>query len=280
MVELTDQKQPLPRGAGDVVRYFARRLPPVVALRRWSYERHFANAAGEQRLFRGVYPDFATAIASAPAAHPIGYDNKASAHRLAEERHHVFPTDYPVLFWLAHLIGENTVLFDLGGNVGSRYLAFRNHLTYRDSLRWIVSEVPAVVELGREIAARENAPHLQFTTSFDELNGAHILLASGVLQFLEDWIGFLRAVPNRPPHVLINRTPVYAARSAVTLHSTGTAFCPYHLFNRTEFVAAFVDLGYRLVDEWANPGIGCYIPQHHASSIDAYSGFYFVHSGA
>ena len=210
MVDLTDQKQPLPRGAGDMVRYVARRLPPVVALRRWSYERHFANAAGEQRLFRGVYPDFPTAIASAPAAHPIGYDNKASAHRLAEERHHVFPTDYPVLFWLAHLIGENTVLFDLGGNVGSRYLAFRNHLTYRDSLRWIVSEVPAVVELGREIAARENAPHLGFTTGFDELNGAHILLASGVLQFLDDWIGFLRAVPNRPPHVLINRTPVYA----------------------------------------------------------------------
>ena len=280
MVELSGEKETMPRGAGDMARYVARRLPPIVALRRWSYERQFASATGNQRLFRGVYPDFATAIASAPPAHPIGYDNEASAHRLAEERHHVFPTDYPVLFWLAHLIGEDTVVFDLGGNVGSRYLAFRGHLNYPGSLTWIVHELPAVVELGREIAARESAPHLRFTTGFDELNGANILLASGVLQFLEDWIGFLRAVPKRPPHVLVNRTSVYARESAVTLHSTGTAFCPYHLFNRDEFVAAFTDLGYRLVDEWANPGIGCHIPQHHASSIDSYSGFYFIRSGA
>jgi putative methyltransferase (TIGR04325 family) len=265
-------------GASDIARFVARRLPPVVALRRWNYERRFAAASGEQRLFRGVYPDFATAIASAPSAHPIGYDNKASAHRLADERHQVFPTDYPVLFWLAHLIGHNTVVFDLGGNVGSRYLAFRNHLNYRDSMTWVVSEVPAVVELGREIAARENASHLRFTTGFDELNGANVLLASGVLQFLDDWIGFLRDVPKRPPHVLINRTSVYARESAVTLHSTGTAFCPYHLFNRDEFIAAFVALGYRLADEWTNPGIGCFIPQHHDFGIDAYSGFYFIHS--
>jgi putative methyltransferase (TIGR04325 family) len=258
-----------------MARLVARRLPPVVALRRWSYERHFANATGEQRLFRGIYPDFATAIASAPPAHPIGYDNNASAHRLADERHHVFPTDYPVLFWLARLIAENTTLFDLGGNVGSRYLAFRSHLNYPDGMRWIVSEVPAVVRLGRDIAARENAPHLLFTTGFDELNGADILLASGVLQFLEDWIGFLRAVPKRPPHVLINRTSIYTRQPAVTLHSTGTAFCPYHLFNRGGFIAAFLDLGYRLVDEWTNPGIGCHIPQHHAFGIEAYSGFYF-----
>jgi putative methyltransferase (TIGR04325 family) len=279
MILPSSRKQPLPRVAEDMARYVVRNVPPILALRRWSYERQFATATGSQRLFRGIYPDFAAAIKSAPPALPIGYDNKASAHLLEAERHEVFPTDYPVLFWLDRLLGENTVLFDLGGNVGSRYLAFRNHLRYRDSLIWIVSEVPSVAELGREIAAREKATHLRFTTDFDALDSADILLASGVLQYLEDWNGFLRTARKPPPHVLINRTSVYAREPAVTLQSTGTAYCPYHLFNRDAFVGAFTGMGYRLVDEWRNPGLGCFIPQHHDHCIDAFSGFYFVHSG-
>ena len=42
----------------------------------------------------------------------------------------------------------------------------------------------------------EAAAHLQFTTDYTRLAEADILLASGVLQVLEDWNGFLqRAAP-------------------------------------------------------------------------------------
>ena len=98
---------------------------------------------------------------------------------------------------------------------------------------------------------------------------------SGVLQVLEDWNGFLRA-SNLPRHVLVNRTPVGDQPHAVTLHSIGVSFVPYHVFNRQSFVGAFVELGYRLVDEWQTPDVGCRIPDHASYSLDAYRGFYFV----
>ena len=221
--------------------------------------------------------------ASAPAAHPIGYDNKASAHRLAEERHHVFPTDYPVLFWLAHLIGENTVLFDLGGNVGSRYLAFRNHLTYRDSLRWIVSEVPAVVELGREIAARENAPHLDSTHGLRRTEPERIFCwRPACCNSLTTGSASLRNDSQSPAACADQSHAGLRGRVSgdAAFHWHGVLPVPHPPSTGPSSSPRSVDLGYRLVDEWANPGIGCYIPQHHSSSIDAYSGFYFVHSGA
>jgi putative methyltransferase (TIGR04325 family) len=63
--------------------------------------------------------------------------------------------------------------------------------------------------------------------------------------------------------------------SVVTLHNMGSAMCPYHLFNRAEFLAGFQSLGYRVSDEWTNPDLGARIPLHREHSVAAFSGFYF-----
>jgi putative methyltransferase (TIGR04325 family) len=159
-----------------------------------------------------------------------------------------------------------------------KYFAFRPYLDYAADLIWLVSEVPAVVELGRKIARDESAPALRFTTDFAELESADILLASGVLQFIDDPFAGIRAQACLPRHLIINKTPVYERPAAVTLHNMGTAFCPYHLFNRFELMGAVEALGYRLVDEWRSPGVGCQIPLHPEHSIGEYSGFYFTRS--
>jgi putative methyltransferase (TIGR04325 family) len=243
---------------------------------RAAYESHFEAASGHQRMFRGLYPDFATASANAPPGKQVGYDGDATADRHAHERHFIFPSDYPVLFWLSRLIPGARLLFDLGGDVGSRYLAFRKHLAYPSKFTWLVNDIPAVVALGRTIAKEEATPQLQFTTDCARLPEADILLASGVLQVLEDWHGYLRPTAALPRHILINRTPVGDRPHMVTLCAIGVSFNPYHIFNRRSFVAAFVDLGYRLVDEWLTPDLGCRIPDHPSHSLDAFSGFYFV----
>ena len=139
-----------------------------------------------------------------------------------------------------------------------------------------MNEIPAVVALGRTIAREEAAAHLQFTTDYARLSEADILLASGVLQVLEDWNGFLQRAPSLPRHLLINRTPVGDQPDAVTLCAIGVSFNPYRIFNRQTFVAAFVELGYRLVDEWQAPELGCWIPDHASHSLNAFRGFYFV----
>jgi putative methyltransferase (TIGR04325 family) len=243
---------------------------------RVAYESYFEAATGHQRMFNGLYTDFAAAAADAPPGKQVGFGGDATTTRSAHTRHFIFPSDYAVLFWLSHIIDGAELLFDLGGNAGGRYLAFRKHLTYPDNFTWLVNDIPSVVALGRTIAREEAASHVQFTTDCTRLGEADILLASGVLQLLEDWNGFLHRAPNLPRHLLINRTPVGEQPDAVTLHSMGVSFVPYHIFNRRSFVAEFTNLGYRQVDEWRTPELGCWIPEHASHSLDSYSGFYFV----
>ncbi|HEY1781869.1 MAG TPA: hypothetical protein VGG79_15815 [Roseiarcus sp.] len=100
-----------------------------------------------------------------------------------------------------------------------------------------------------------------------------------MLQVLDDWNGFLKRAARLPRHVLINRTSVGDQMDMVTLCASGVSFDPYYIFNRQSFVDAFVDLGYRLVNEWRVPDLDCQIPDHPAHSLDAFSGSYFVLDG-
>lgn len=257
--------------------YRARNVPMLGGALAQAYRRYFDGARGEEvRLFRGVFPSFEAATRNIPSGRPLGYDDPVSATRMLGEWLAVHANDYPVLFWLGRLLPRSKMVFDWGGSVGLKYFAFRPYLDYPVDLTWVVSEVPAVAELGREIAQRESAPALCFTTAFDELANADILLASGVVQFIDDPIAVLRAQARLPRHLIINKVPVYDKPSAVTLHNMGTAFCPYHLFNRPDFIGALESLGFCLIDEWKSPGVGCQIPFDPEHSIGAYSGFYFT----
>ena len=243
---------------------------------RAAYESHFEAAAGHQRMFRGLYPDFASAAAMAPPGKQVGYNGDATATRHCAHTAFHLPERLCGIVLAQSPLPDAGLLFDLGGDVGSRYLAFRKYLTYPDNFTWLVNDIPAVVALGGTIAQEEAARHLQFTTDYSRLADADILLASGVLQVLEDWKGFLQRAASLPRHVLINRTPVSDQPEAVTLNATGVSFNPYHIFNRRSFIAAFVDLGYRLADEWQTAELACRIPDHASHSLDAFSGFYFV----
>ena len=187
----------------------------------------------------------------------------------------IFPFDYPVMFWLQKLLPECRLLFDFGGNVGISYFGYRRYLQYAPELTWLIYDLDAVVAAGEQIARAECAANLRFTTSLAELSTADLLLAAGVLQFIEDPLALLRSEPQLPRHVLLNKVPVSALPTATTLHNMGSAFCPYRLFNRKEFVEGFLDLGYQLVDEWLNPDLGARIPFFPERSLPAYSGFYF-----
>ena len=83
---------------------------PVLALRRLRYERQFRNWPG---AFRGVYPDFEAAAASAPKDLPIGYDAPEMAALYLDLHQRVWPTDYPTMLWLQKLLPETRKLFDL-----------------------------------------------------------------------------------------------------------------------------------------------------------------------
>jgi putative methyltransferase (TIGR04325 family) len=246
--------------------------PFVVA----AYRRYFKSATGRNtRLFDGIFPSFAAAEAAIPAGRSSGYDNCASAERNIDEWRVVYPSDYPVMFWLAKLMPECKLLFDWGGNVGLKYFAYDEYFQYPEPLIWLVADVPAVVDVGRAIARREGTRSLQFTSTLDELPRADVLLAAGSLHFIDDPFGQLHALTKLPPHFILSKVPTHAAASAWTLNNMGTAMCPYHLFNRDELVRTVEDLGYHLIDEWQFADNSCKIPFYPEYKIDAYSGFYF-----
>lgn len=254
----------------------AAELPLVRGAAAGAYRRHFNAVRGTARLFNGIYPDFATALRAVPLDSQIGYDNEPSAERMMGEWLDVHPSDYPVLFWLEKLLPKVRSVFDWGGNVGIKYFAFRPYLTYPEDLVWTVNDVPAVLGRGEEIARREAATALRFTPDLAGLARAGILLASGVVQFVEDPFGSLKLAKGLPEHLIFNKVPLYDASGAVTLHNMGTSFCPYHLFNRKDFIASIEALGYELRDAWRSPGVSCTIPFFPERSIEGYSGLYFA----
>lgn len=248
------------------------RLPPLLAADRWRYERAFAgNAYG---AFRGVFETFAEAAASAPATRPLGYDNPLAAAMYADRP--VFPEDYAVLFWLRSILEPGLVLFDYGGHAGGMYDAFARVLTLPEGFRWVIYDVPAVVEEGRRLSERKPRPHLSFTTDFAVAREADILLASGSLQYVDTPLAErLRELGRLPRHVLVNQVPLHDTREVVTLQNTATCYCPYRVFNRHAFLESLTHLGYELVDTWRNVAKGCFIPTYPDHSVEHYTGAYF-----
>ncbi|RTL50123.1 MAG: methyltransferase, TIGR04325 family [Rhodocyclaceae bacterium] len=252
-------------------------------LQRWlskRYEREFANNR-RANLFRGVFDSFSAAAASAPKTRPLGYDNAVSAKMYQDRTNRTFPTDYPILFWLSHLLASGSrTLVEIGGHIGVSYYAYRKQLAYPSDLHWVIHDVPAVIVEGRKQALeRDLARQLTFQERFEACPGADVLLAQGALQYLLSPLpDLLSSLPVLPPHLLLNMVPLHDMQRPAyfTLQSIGTAFCPYRIEARGCFVQSIEALGYMLVDRWENPDKACQIPFHPRHSVDRYEGFYFA----
>ncbi len=250
----------------------------VPFLRQWhrmQYQRHFHKIADYERIFSGVYPDFATAQSHIPKDRPVGYDNQETATFLGREAP-LQPSEYPVIFWLSQLLRENATLFDFGGYLGLLYNAYQRFKIFPDDLLWTVYDVPAVVAAGEAILKAEPDSQLRFTTSFEEASSASILLAAGAVHFCEEGFGsMLSRLKTLPTHLLINKLPATDGSQSFTLNNMGPAISPYKIANRAEFIASIESLGYKMIDRWKNPDMTCYIPFHPDRNVEAFDGFYF-----
>lgn len=229
-------------------------------------------------MFRGVFDSFDAAQASAPPGRPVSYDNAGAAAMYEERLSAVYPSDYPVLYWLQRLLGQGIGrLFEIGGHIGVGYYAYQRFLDYPPALRWTVMDLPAVVEQGRRYAQTHDARgQLAFTTDVAEAGQADLLFASGSLQYLPQALDqILPTLSARPGWLLINMLPVHPTRQYYTLQNIVTAYCAYRIDSRERFVHALAEQGYRLRDEWQNAEKSCHIAFEPAHSLDHYCGFLF-----
>lgn len=253
------------------------RWPGIAGMLRRRYEREFASNR-DRNLFRGVFESFDEARLSAPTGRPLGYDNSDAAAMYVDRTRRIYPTDYPVLYWLQRLFAAGcTRVFDLGGHIGVSYYAYRRYLDYPANLEWRVHDVPAVMAQGRRFAAQKDRDgRLGFLDRFEEADGFDVLVAQGSVQYLPEALDARLARLARPPrHVILNLTPLHETHAYFTLQSIGTAFCPYRIEAVGDFLGRYQSLGYEIADAWDNPDKRCEIPFHPDRSLDRYHGFHF-----
>jgi putative methyltransferase (TIGR04325 family) len=250
-------------------------VPVVGQVLEADYERSFGRMP--KNRFRGVYASFAEAEASIPIHGRVGYDHAELAGMYRDRMEKANQSDYPVLFWLNHILDERSFVFDFGGHVGVAYHAWRNYLRYRPGMRWLVHDLPAIVKVGAELAKQRPSAGLELTSDVADARGCTIFLAAGSLQYVDESLPALLArIATLPRHLIINKMPMYDGETFVTVQSTGRAFHPYRIYNRAAFIADVAALGYRAVDDWANREQHCEIPFTRGRDIDAYSGYYFI----
>lgn len=241
--------------------------------------RHFLSSEGHAAYF-GVFDSFHAARAWLPASPE--FNHAALAKDYVEVRaKRVFGYDYPVMWWLekAFRSGATRVL-DIGGSVGVHYYAYQHYLAMPPNIQWQIAEVPAMVRIGREMAAERGASALSFTENLQEaLSGADIWIAAGSIQYFEDGRPslLLKRCTQRPNHILLNKLPLYDGEDFVTTQNIDAgAFAPLHVWNRAQFIRDIVECGYTLRDQWPVAERSLYLPGYRDRSLATYSGLYFV----
>jgi putative methyltransferase (TIGR04325 family) len=227
---------------------------------------------GYHRLFASLAEAEACANRYWPASH-ASPANLSNQHRfIARPR----LSDYPVLFQLSRITGE-VRLFDLGGNVGNLFYCYRNYLDLGRNFKWIVFDLPQTLEKGQALAAAQpNTEGLAFVDDFAAADGVDVFLASGSLHYFEDSLpAMLSRLRSRPPHVMLNRTPLTYGPTSVTVQDAGTVMHGCKLFNVNEIIEGMMELGYRMVDDWHVPDLNLRIPLYPDRSAPYYSGMCF-----
>lgn len=251
-------------------------LPGIRQVAKPLYRRMFSRHRNGN-AYMGVYPTYEAALDAAPHVLPTSYDTQAAGLLYRDRIQRIAVSDYPLLHWLSRLFqAGHRRLFDLGGHIGISYYGFRRYLDYPPDLKWLVHDMPSVVEAGREWADKhDTSRQLSFAADVDDADGQDVLISNGALQYLDYSLPeLLTRLPQPPPNILVNLTPMHPDRSFFTLQNLGAAICPYRITAVPEFTDQMAALGYAVIDRWESFERHVRLPFESQHSIDRYYGFY------
>lgn len=188
------------------------------------------------------------------------------------------PSDYAALYWILRICSKKIRVFDFGGLVGNLFYSYFNYLAdASDSVEWTVFDLPKNVTAGQELAQQRSACGLEFTTSLERYSREQVLLVSGAFHYWEKSVAeFVSQFPERPEHIVINRTPASdQAPAFVTIQDNGAYAVPCKVRSLSEIVREFSACGYTLIDQWKAAELRLRMPLFPALNVPYYSGFYF-----
>ena len=224
----------------------------------------------------GVFRSAAEARRHIPPRRKIGFDHGEAADLYPWLMDYTKISDFAVLFYFNKLLQPGMRVFDFGGNIGVLYYSFQKHWKLPEHLTWTVCDMPAIVAAGRKRAAEREAPGLEFTTDFRDAANADVLLTSGTLQCVEDdFAPMLKSLgAAKPPHVLINRVPMWNRPELVSLQDLGPVIYPYRIFDRSQFLGSLEATGYTVRDKWECPEKSISIRFRPWIRITGFDGYY------
>jgi putative methyltransferase (TIGR04325 family) len=226
--------------------------------------------------YRRSFPSFSAAQKSAAHYIPHGHEHPDEAGYHASIADTVRESDYPALFYLAPFVSEIRRVFDLGGNVGNLFYAYRRYLQFRPDLSWLVYDLPALRAFCQKLAADRKESRVRFVNTLAEASGADLFLASGSLHYFDEPLySILSRMAELPRHVIVNRTPCTDEEDLYTVQDNKSFLVPCKIHSRKALVQGMTRLGYSLRAEWPVYELHLWIPMHPDVSERHYSGFYF-----
>jgi putative methyltransferase (TIGR04325 family) len=230
--------------------------------------------SGHRRLFRSFDEAWECAKRSTYAGHD--HPDYILEHLFLAKS--LRPSDYAALYWLLRINAENPRVFDFAGNIGNLFYSYYPYLKRAgEPLDWTVFDLPRTLEKGREIAASRSAPGLSFADSLRGFSEEQTLLVSGAFHYWETSVReFIGQFPQRPRHVILNRTPVHDTQPPfITIQHRGSYAVPCLVRNKKELASAFAAEGYVMIDQWPALELSLKMPFLPNYTVPNYSGFYF-----
>lgn len=229
----------------------------------------------QKARFRGAFSSRELALNAIRPGLLAGYDHDRVAAISFDKMCQIMLWDWPVLYWLQRIAPQIKTLLDAGGHMGTKYRAFRNHLNLERGMNWVIYDLPAIVRAGRVRAAQDGLRGLSFIDNLDDSPQVEVLLASGLLQYLDIPLSeLLQRLPALPQHLILNKVAVRDGPTVVTLENFGCAEIPYQIRNRDEFLSSLNGLGYEIMDSWDIPDLSHVISTHPRLGKSISCGYY------
>ena len=242
-------------------------------VRRWPLIRPVINfVAGYNR----VYSDLDRAQEAVERYSLFGHESAQNVQGTQVDRSRRTLSDYPVIYHLSRLRLEGLRVFDLGGSIGNIFYLYNRTLNFPDRFSWVVNDLPANMEFGRIFARDRGETRVQFANDPRDADGADVLHISGALHYFPFALAdYLTGMTRRPPHVIINRTPLVDQPTAATVQLVRGVMVACRLLNQAELVAGMEKLGYQLIDSWRSPELSIRLPYDPEYWVREYRGLYF-----